>query len=83
MNLGFSYVGLVFLAMLMVPNLIWSRNKPAGYENYVGNENKILLAFERVGEVAVTCLALIFTDFNVGEISGRTLILAGAFLLLV
>lgn len=83
MNLGFSYVGLVFLAMLMVPNLIWSRNKPAGYENYVGNENKILLAFERVGEVAVTCLALIFTDFNVGEISGRTLILVGAFLLLV
>ena len=54
MNLGFSYVGLVFLAMLMVPNLIWSRNKPAGYENYVGSENKILLAFERVGEVAVT-----------------------------
>ena len=83
MNLGFSYVGLVFLAMLMVPNLIWSRNKPAGYENYVGSENKILLAFERVGEVAVTCLALIFTDFNVGQVSGRTLILAGAFLLLV
>ena len=28
------------------------------------NENKILLAFERTGEVLVTCLLLIFKDLN-------------------
>ena len=72
MEFGFSYVGFIFLVMLMVPNLIWSRNKPAGYEDCVSNENKILLGFERVGEITVSCLVLIFTDFNIGEISGRS-----------
>lgn len=30
-HLGFSYVGLVFLLMLMIPNLIWTKNQPQGY----------------------------------------------------
>ena len=64
MKLGFSYVGLVFLAMLMIPNLIWTKNLPKDYEKYVKNENKILLAFERIGEVLVSGLVLIFKDFN-------------------
>ncbi len=64
MKFGFSYVGLVFLAMLMIPNLIWTKNLPKDYEKYVKNENKILLAFERIGEVLVSGLALIFKDFN-------------------
>ncbi len=83
MEFGFSYVGFIFLVMLMVPNLIWNRNKPAGYEDCIGNENKILLGFERVGEIAVSCLVLIFTDFNIGEISDRTWILAAAVLLMI
>ena len=49
MNFGFSYVGLIFLVMLTVPNIIWSKNKPKDYEKYVKNENKILLAFEQRG----------------------------------
>ena len=64
MHFGFSYVGLIFLTLLMVPNLIWTKNQPKDYEKYAVNENKILLAFERVGEVLVSCLALIFSDFN-------------------
>ena len=64
MKFGFSYVGLVFLAMLMIPNLIWTKNLPKDYEKYVKNENKILLAFERIGEVLVSGLVLIFKDFN-------------------
>ncbi len=64
MKFGFSYVGLIFLAMLMIPNLIWTKNLPKDYEKYVKNENKILLAFERIGEVLVSGLALIFKDFN-------------------
>lgn len=26
MNFGFSYIGLTFLLMLMIPNIIWSKN---------------------------------------------------------
>ncbi|MBQ6785306.1 MAG: hypothetical protein IJO82_05840, partial [Clostridia bacterium] len=64
MQFGFSYVGLVFLIMLMVPNMLWTKHKPKDYEKYVGNENKVLLAFERVGEVLVSAAALVFADFN-------------------
>ena len=28
MHFGFSYVGLIFLLLLMVPNMIWSKNQP-------------------------------------------------------
>ena len=65
MQFGFSYVGLIYLVMLMLPNIIWTKNKPKDYEKYIGNENKVLLAFERVGEVLVSCTALIFSDFNI------------------
>lgn len=69
MHFGFSYMGLIFIVMLMAPNLIWTKNKPIDYDKYVINENKLLLVLERVGEVLVTCLALIFSDFNPGGIS--------------
>lgn len=65
MHLGFSYIGLIFLIMLMIPNLYWTKNQPKDYEKYVHNENKILLLFERAGEVLVACLLLIFSDFNI------------------
>lgn len=64
MHFGFSYMGLIFLVMLMAPNLLWTKNKPIDYDMYVINENKILLVMERTGEVLVSCLALIFSDFN-------------------
>ena len=83
MNFGFSYIGLIFLLMLMIPNMIWSKNKPRNYDLFVKNENKILLIFERTGEVLVTCLSLIFTDFNINKISSRSIILLIAFLLML
>ena len=83
MHFGFSYIGLIFLLMLMIPNLIWTKNQPKDYEKYVQNENKLLQIFERIGEAAVTCLALIFSDFNIGEISAWSLWLAAAFLLMI
>ena len=64
MSFGLSYIGLLWLIMLFVPNTIWTKNKPKDYEKYVGNENKVLLAFERAGEFIVTPVALLFTDFN-------------------
>lgn len=82
-HFGFSYIGLIFLLMLMIPNMIWSKNKPQNYDKYVKNENKILLAFERTGEMLVTCLSLIFRDFNINKISNRSVILLIALILMI
>lgn len=61
-HLGFSYIGVILLLMLFVPNAIWAKSKPEGYSSK--NENKLLLTFERTGEVLTTTCALIFDDFN-------------------
>ena len=63
-HIGFSYVGLVYLLMLFIPNILWTRHKPKGYEALVPHENKRLLLCERIGQVAVTCTAVVFSDFN-------------------
>lgn len=65
MNFGFSYVGLIYLIMLFVPNLFWTKYKPENYEKYAKNENKILKIFESIGQVLVACIVLIFKDFNI------------------
>ena len=64
MHFGFSYTGLIFLLMLFIPNFFWTKNKPEGYDDHAKNENKVLLTLERIGEIAVSCLILIFSDFN-------------------
>ena len=79
MNFGFSYVGLVFLLMLFLPNLIWTKNQPKGYEEYVGNENKALVALERLGQVLVSGVVLVFSDFNIRPWSNWSLWLVAAF----
>ena len=83
MHFGFSYVGLVFLIMLMVPNIIWTKNQPINYEKYVVNENKYLLLLERIGEVLVSCISLIFSDFNIKPWSAWEWWLVGAFFLMI
>ena len=83
MNFGFSYIGLIFLLMLFLPNLLWMKNRPKDYEAYVGRENKILLALERIGEVFVTVVSMIFTDFNITRFSLWTAWLAAAFVLML
>ena len=47
-HFGFSYVGLIFLLMLLAPNIIWTKHKPENYESYVKNENKILGILDRM-----------------------------------
>jgi hypothetical protein len=59
---GFSYVGLVYLLLLFIPNLIWTRFQPLGYSP--AEENVVLKVFEKVGQVTVTVIVLIFSDFN-------------------
>ena len=65
MHFGFSYIGLIFLLMLFIPNLFWSKHKPENYDKYVKNENKTLRIFFCAGQVLVTCIVLIFKDFNI------------------
>ena len=60
MQFGFSIPGVIILAMLFVPNILWAKRQPEGYAEISKNENRILLALERVGEVATTCAAAIF-----------------------
>ncbi len=83
MRFGFSYVGLIYLFMLMLPNVIWTKNQPKDYEKYVGDENKVLLAMERIGEVLVSCVVLIFSDFNISSWSEWSLWLAASFVLMI
>ena len=40
-HIGFSYVGFLFLLLLFIPNIIWTKNLPEGYTSK--NESKILL----------------------------------------
>lgn len=83
LHFGFSYIGLIFLCMLFIPNIIWARFKPKGYDEIAAKENKILLWLERIGEVAVTCLVLIFEDFNLNSIGLWSLFLFVAVLFMV
>lgn len=83
MHFGFSYVGLVFLLLLYVPNLLWTRHKPRDYDRYARNENRFLLICERIGEVSVSCLVLCFRDFNPHGLSPRLLWLLGALVLML
>lgn len=64
-HFGFSYVGLVYLLMLSIPNMIWTRHQPKAYEQYAQKESKVLQGFERIGEILVSCIVLVFSDFNV------------------
>ena len=82
-HFGFSYVGLLFFIMLLVPNLIWAKHKPKDYDKYVCNENKVLLMFERIGEVTTLTTALIFSDYNLRAFTIWSLWLCFAFLFMV
>ncbi len=75
-HIGFSYVGFLFLLLLFIPNIIWTKNLPEGYTSK--NESKILLLFERTGEVSVCCCAVLFSDFNLHKWSAWSLWLAAS-----
>ena len=83
MNFGFSYVGLAYIIMLMVPNLIWTKKKPVDYDKYVKNESKVLLFFERTGEILVTTAAVVFADFNLQAWNLWELWLCASFILMI
>ncbi|WP_455685038.1 hypothetical protein [Thomasclavelia sp.] len=81
-HFGFSYIGLIFLFMLFIPNIIWTRKMPEGYT--AEKENKVLGLFERIGEILVCCCSLAFSDFNFYGFTAWTwwLMMAIAFMIL-
>ena len=80
-HFGFSYVGFVFMLMLIVPNLIWTKYQSKEYD--FKDENKVLLVFERVGQVGVTGAALVISDFNIHGWSVWSFWLIAAFVLMI
>lgn len=80
-HFGFSYVGLLFLLMLFIPNIVWTKNMPQGYTSE--NENKLLLILERAGEILTCCSALIFSDYNIREWTAWSWWLAAAVILML
>lgn len=80
-HLGFSYTGLIFLLLLFIPNIVWTKNKPQGYSDE--KENKIFLLMERTGEIMTTICSLIFSDFNFNKWSGWSYWLIAAFILML
>jgi len=83
-NFGFSYIGLIYLLLLFIPNIIWTKRQPVGYKELALQENKILLIFERVGQVFVVVAAVMFSDYNptVFEAWTAWLIVSAALMLL-
>ncbi|SHH63204.1 hypothetical protein SAMN02745823_00555 [Sporobacter termitidis DSM 10068] len=78
---GFSYVGLIFLACLFIPNILYARVPPTDAVKF--EENKVLLACERAGQALCTVTVLIFSDFNVHSVDPRLLWLGGALVLML
>lgn len=83
LHFGFSYVGLLYLLMLFIPNIIWTKHQPADYEQYAQQENKTLQILEKIGQVAVCCCVLPFSDFNIRLDSAWSIWLALSFLLML
>lgn len=82
-HFGFSYVGCIYLLMLFIPNILWTKYKPSGYNDVASNENKVLLALERVGQVLVTYMAVFFNDYNLKPFSLWSLWLIVSFILMI
>ena len=74
-------MGAAFLLALMVPNLLWIRRKPQGYDP--SREDRRLTLLERVGQVWVTCGALLSPGIRPGAWSGWCWWLVGAAALMV
>lgn len=55
-------MGGLFLLLLILPNLLWVRRQPEGYT--AAGESGALRAFERVGEVLTSAVALFSPGLN-------------------
>lgn len=77
-HFGFSYIGVLYLLMLFIPNILWAKFPPQGYS--AAHEHRVLGLFEKAGQVLVTACALIFSDFNLHGADVGTIWLVLSFL---
>lgn len=61
-HIGFSYIGLVFLLLLILPNILFAKRMPREYTS--ANESRFLRCLERLGEALTSACLLLFSDFN-------------------
>lgn len=52
-----SWIGIIYMIGLIIPNLFWAKHQPIGYDS--SHENKFLLIFERIGQILTTCFVII------------------------
>lgn len=60
-HFGFSYIGVIWLILFLLPNLLRDKNKSKDTKS----ENKILKMIERIGIALCSVLCLLFSDFNI------------------
>lgn len=82
-DFGFSYIGLSFLLLLIIPNIVWSRHQPKNYIQYAKQEKISLRILERVGEVAISCLLVICKNFNIYQFSMKIIFLLLAYICMI
>lgn len=80
-HFGFSYVGAIYLLLLFIPNILWTRFQPKDYDS--SKENKCLLFFERAGQILTVSAVLIFNDYNLTSWSPWSFWLIISFALMV
>ena len=68
-HLGLSWVGLVYIILLFVPNIIWAKNRKARKASRTEPENRVLLLMERGGQATTMVLILVFRDTNLSGYS--------------
>jgi len=61
-HFGFSYIGLIYMLMIQIPNIMWAKRKPESYDP--SGENREMLVLERAGQVLCTAAILLFRDTN-------------------
>lgn len=52
-----SIIGIVYLLMLFIPNIIWTKHQPSGYDS--SHENKFFVICEKAGQILVTIFVIV------------------------
>lgn len=66
-KIGFSYIGFIYVMLLMIPNVIWAIKDSNLFNNI--KENKLLSFLEKTGQILIIIMLLTFLDFNLQELS--------------
>lgn len=61
-HIGFSYIGLVFLLLLILPNILFAKRMPREYTS--ANESEVFTLPRAVGRSADECLSLAVFGFQ-------------------